>query len=63
MYTPVESRAVVYVLNCFFRYSLLEDNSLSIKKLTLKDSAMFQCLASNEAGERSAYTWLRVKCK
>nr|XP_014091561.1 protein sidekick isoform X15 [Bactrocera oleae] len=43
------------------KYSLLEDNSLSIKKLTLKDSAMFQCLASNEAGERSAYTWLRVK--
>ncbi|XP_054086564.1 protein sidekick isoform X3 [Zeugodacus cucurbitae] len=43
------------------KYSLQEDNSLSIKKLTLQDSAMFQCLASNEAGEKSAYTWLRVK--
>lgn len=24
---------------------------------------MFQCLASNEAGENSASTWLRVKSK
>ncbi|XP_012155263.1 protein sidekick isoform X7 [Ceratitis capitata] len=43
------------------KYTLQDDNSLNIKKLTLKDSAMFQCLASNEAGEKSAYTWLRVK--
>lgn len=24
---------------------------------------MFQCLASNEAGEKSSYTWLKVKSK
>ncbi|XP_055842932.1 protein sidekick isoform X9 [Episyrphus balteatus] len=43
------------------RYTLKEDNSLVIKKLTIDDSSMFQCLASNEAGEKSSYTWLRVK--
>ncbi|XP_041447890.1 protein sidekick isoform X6 [Drosophila obscura] len=43
------------------RYSLGEDNTLIIKKLILDDSAMFQCLARNEAGENSASTWLRVK--
>ncbi|XP_075159070.1 sidekick cell adhesion molecule isoform X3 [Haematobia irritans] len=43
------------------KYSLTEDNALHIKKLELEDSAMYQCLASNEAGEKSAYTWLRVK--
>ncbi|XP_055684947.1 protein sidekick isoform X2 [Lutzomyia longipalpis] len=43
------------------RYSVREDNALVIKKLTMDDSAMFQCLASNEAGEKSAYTWLKVK--
>lgn len=37
------------------------DNTLIIKKLTLEDEGMFQCLATNEAGEKSAYTWLRVK--
>lgn len=48
---------------CFFRYMVDDDNSLKIKKLTMDDSAMFQCLASNEAGEKSSYTWLRVKSK
>ncbi|XP_067641974.1 protein sidekick isoform X2 [Eurosta solidaginis] len=43
------------------KYSMQDDNSLIIKRLTPKDAAMFQCLASNEAGEKSAYTWLRVK--
>ncbi|XP_059222213.1 protein sidekick isoform X2 [Stomoxys calcitrans] len=43
------------------KYSLSEDNALHIKKLELADSAMYQCLAVNEAGEKSAYTWLRVK--
>ncbi|XP_030377973.1 protein sidekick [Scaptodrosophila lebanonensis] len=42
-------------------YALNADNTLVIKKLTLDDAAMFQCLATNEVGERSAYTWLRVK--
>lgn len=40
-----------------------DDNSLLIKKLSMDDSAMFQCLASNGAGEKSSYTWLRVKSK
>ncbi|XP_058815648.1 protein sidekick isoform X3 [Topomyia yanbarensis] len=43
------------------RYTVLEDHSLVIKKLSMEDSAMFQCLASNEAGEKSSYTWLKVK--
>uniref|UniRef100_A0A1I8MGF2 Uncharacterized protein n=1 Tax=Musca domestica TaxID=7370 RepID=A0A1I8MGF2_MUSDO len=43
------------------KYSIGEDNALHIKKLELEDSAMYQCLALNEAGEKSAYTWLRVK--
>ncbi|KAH8387797.1 hypothetical protein KR093_009477, partial [Drosophila rubida] len=42
-------------------YELRADNTLIIKKLTLDDEGMFQCLASNEAGEKSASTWLRVK--
>ena len=38
-----------------------EDGSLTIKKLSMDDSGMFQCLASNEAGESSSYTWLKAK--
>ncbi|XP_055601340.1 protein sidekick isoform X2 [Uranotaenia lowii] len=43
------------------RYTVMEDHSLVIKRLSMEDSAMFQCLASNEAGEKSSYTWLKVK--
>ncbi|XP_058443926.1 protein sidekick isoform X9 [Malaya genurostris] len=43
------------------RYTVLDDHSLVIKKLSMEDSALFQCLASNEAGEKSGYTWLKVK--
>uniref|UniRef100_A0A182RPJ4 Protein sidekick n=1 Tax=Anopheles funestus TaxID=62324 RepID=A0A182RPJ4_ANOFN len=43
------------------RYTIQDDNSLEIYKLGIDDTAMFQCLASNEAGEKSAYTWLKVK--
>lgn len=46
-----------------YRYALKADNTLIIKKLTLDDEGMFQCLASNEVGEKSAYTWMRVKSK
>lgn len=42
-------------------YKIQEDNSLFIRKVS--DSAMYQCLASNEAGEKSSYTWVRVKSK
>ena len=38
-----------------------EDGSLVIKKLSPEDSGMFQCLAKNEAGEMTDYTWLKVK--
>jgi protein sidekick len=47
----------------FFRYSVIEDGSLVIRKLRMEDSGMFQCLAANEAGEDSVYTWLKVKSK
>ncbi|XP_016844898.1 protein sidekick isoform X4 [Nasonia vitripennis] len=43
------------------RYAMQEDGSLTIKKLTMEDSGMFQCLALNEAGEASSYTWLKAK--
>ncbi|KAF2352237.1 Immunoglobulin I-set [Trinorchestia longiramus] len=43
------------------RYQLLRNGSLAVGSVALNDSAMFQCRASNAAGEVSAYTWLRVK--
>lgn len=45
------------------RYKIREDNALIIKKLSMEDSAMFQCLASNQAGEKSSHTWVKVKSK
>lgn len=45
------------------RYTVRDDNSLLIRKLSMDDSAMFQCLARNEAGDKSSYTWLKVKSK
>ncbi|XP_033229948.1 protein sidekick isoform X4 [Belonocnema kinseyi] len=53
------AESVEYLLGT--RYHLEEDGSLTIKKLTMEDSGMFQCLASNEAGEASSYTWIRAK--
>jgi protein sidekick len=38
-----------------------DENSLVINKVNLNDSAVFQCLAYNEAGEKSSYNWIRVK--
>ncbi|XP_044732733.1 protein sidekick isoform X2 [Chrysoperla carnea] len=43
------------------RYLIQEDKSLLIKKLLMEDSGMFQCIASNDAGQDSEYTWLKVK--
>nr|CAD7457347.1 unnamed protein product [Timema tahoe] len=43
------------------RFSVAEDGSLVIKRVRMEDSGMFQCLAANEAGEGSIYTWLKVK--
>ena len=46
------------------RFSVLKNNdSLHISFMRQEDSGMFQCLASNEAGDVTAYTWLRVKSK
>lgn len=45
------------------QYIVEEDGSLTIKKLKIEDMGMFQCLAVNEAGEDSTYTWLKVKSK
>ncbi|XP_043274054.1 protein sidekick isoform X3 [Venturia canescens] len=38
-----------------------EDGSLTVRRLTMEFSGMFQCLASNDAGEASSYTWLKAK--
>lgn len=43
------------------RYRVLLNGSLAISGVQVNDTGMYQCLASNDAGETSAYTWLRVK--
>lgn len=43
------------------KYKKKNDNTLVIEKLT--QSGVFQCLASNEAGEKSSYVWVKVPCK
>lgn len=37
------------------------DGGLVVKKLQMEDSGMFQCFATNGAGEESLNLWLRVK--
>ena len=41
----------------------ISNNDLKINFLRLEDSGMFQCSASNAAGDLVGYTWLRVKSK
>lgn len=48
---------------CPRRYTLELDGSLVVKKLQMEDSGMYQCIATNEAGEDSISLWLRVKSK
>lgn len=43
------------------RFKIEEDNSLVVKTLRVEDSGMYQCWASNDAGENSIATWLKVK--
>ncbi|KAK3912682.1 Protein sidekick [Frankliniella fusca] len=43
------------------RYIMEVDGSLVVKKVQMEDSGMFQCFASNGAGEDSVSLWLRVK--
>ena len=45
------------------RYSTEKSGELAITYLRMEDSGMFQCTASNEAGDLVGYTWLRVKSK
>lgn len=43
------------------RFTVAGNGSLVAIDLQITDSGMFQCVASNVAGEATAYTWLRVK--
>jgi len=40
-----------------------ESGALTVSYLRAQDSGMYQCWASNPAGEVNAYTWLKVKSK
>ncbi|KAL4705138.1 hypothetical protein ACJJTC_018709 [Scirpophaga incertulas] len=43
------------------RYRVQVDRSLIINDLRMEDMGIYQCIASNEAGEASIYTWLKIK--
>ncbi|XP_026329233.1 protein sidekick isoform X2 [Hyposmocoma kahamanoa] len=43
------------------RYRVEVDRSLVISHLKMEDMGIYQCIASNEAGESSIYTWLKIK--
>lgn len=43
------------------RYRVEVDRSLVISTLKMEDMGIYQCIASNEAGESSIYTWLKIK--
>ncbi|XP_014666254.1 PREDICTED: protein sidekick-1-like [Priapulus caudatus] len=43
------------------RYTVLVNGSLVIDDLKVTDTGIFQCVASNVAGETTDYTWLRVE--
>lgn len=43
------------------RYRVEIDRSLIIDNLKMEDMGIFQCIASNEAGETSMHTWLKIK--
>jgi protein sidekick len=45
------------------RYRVEVDRSLVINNLRMEDMGIYQCIASNEAGETSIYTWLKIKSK
>ncbi|XP_059054428.1 protein sidekick [Achroia grisella] len=45
------------------RYRVQLDRSLIIKDLRMEDMGIYQCVANNEAGESSIYTWLKIKTK
>lgn len=43
------------------RYRVEVDRSLLITNLRMEDMGIFQCIASNEAGDSSLHTWLKIK--
>ncbi|CAG9096606.1 unnamed protein product [Plutella xylostella] len=43
------------------RYRVEVDRSLAIADLKVQDMGIFQCIASNEAGDSSMHTWLKIK--
>ncbi|CAB3242123.1 unnamed protein product [Arctia plantaginis] len=43
------------------RYRVEVDRSLIINDLKMEDTGIYQCIANNEAGETSIYTWLKIK--
>lgn len=43
------------------RYRVEVDRSLVISNLKMEDMGIYQCIASNDAGESSIYTWLKIK--
>lgn len=45
------------------RYRVELDRSLIINDLKMEDMGIYQCIASNEAGEASINTWLKIKSK
>lgn len=45
------------------RYRVEVDRSLVINNLHMEDMGIYQCIANNEAGETSIYTWLKIKSK
>lgn len=45
------------------RYRVEVDRSLVITNLKMEDMGIFQCIASNDAGESSMSTWLKIKSK
>lgn len=45
------------------RYRVEVDRSLIINELKMEDMGVYQCVASNEAGESSISTWLKIKSK
>ena len=48
---------------CYFRYKVLDSGSIEISYVRTADSGMFQCFATNDAGEVNAATWLKILSK
>lgn len=47
----------------FFRLSVTQSGSLKIDNLEWSDAGVYQCFASNTAGETKISTWIKVDRK